>query len=89
VVRVAYEATALLGRRTGVGEFCLNLALALNDRSDVDLIPFSVSWRGRNRLAEFMGGVQVPQSKAMPARPVHMFWSHWNFPALDNFTESF
>lgn len=89
MVRVAYEATALLGRRTGVGEFCLNLALALNDRSDVDLIPFSVSWRGRNRLAEFMDGVRVPQSRAMPARPLHMLWSHWNFPALDNFTESF
>ncbi|MDA8196080.1 MAG: glycosyltransferase family 1 protein [Actinomycetota bacterium] len=89
MVRVAYEATALLGRRTGVGEFCLNLAQALNFRSDVDLIPFAVSWRGRNRLSEFMGGIRVPPSKAMPARPLHELWSRWNFPALDNFTEAF
>ena len=89
MVRVAYEATALLGRRTGVGEFCLNLALALNARSEVDLIPFAVSWRGRSRLADSMGGIRVPPSKAMPARPLHSLWSRWNFPALDNFTESF
>ncbi len=89
MVRVAYEATALLGQRTGVGEFCLNLALALNERSDVDLIPFAISWRGRSRLSAFMGGIKVPPSRAMPARPLHRLWSMSNFPALDNFTESF
>ncbi|HXX88740.1 MAG TPA: hypothetical protein VEI83_00790, partial [Acidimicrobiales bacterium] len=65
-LRVALDATPLLGARTGVGVFCAGALGALGARADVDVTAFAVSWRRRRRLAPLLpAGVRFHQ-RAMP-----------------------
>ncbi|MDA8102482.1 MAG: glycosyltransferase family 1 protein [Nitrospiraceae bacterium] len=85
-MRVGYEATALLGQRTGVGEFCYNALVALAALPEVDLRPFAVSWRRRNRLATSVSGLVPIRQLPMPARPLQASWSRFDFPWVELFT---
>jgi glycosyltransferase involved in cell wall biosynthesis len=84
-LRVALDATPLLGRPTGVGAFCAGALGALAGRPDLDVSAFAVSWR-RRRLIESLvpAGVDVRQ-RAMPARPLHRAWAHGARPPLEWF----
>lgn len=62
------DATPLLGARTGVGEFCARLLAALEQRDDVAVRRYSVSWRG--------GSVRVP------ARALHEVWRRVDWPPV-------
>lgn len=85
VLRVAVEATALLGVRTGVGRFC-ELALgALADRPALEVSAFAVSWRRRQGLVSVVpAGVAVRQ-RAMPARPLLHSWARRPWPPVEWF----
>ena len=84
-MRVAFEATALLGPRTGVGEFCFNAVCELNRLPEVQLSAFAVSWRRRNLLAAALGNNVAMRQLAMPARPLHAMWRRYNFPPVELF----
>ena len=85
VLRVALDATPLLGHRSGVGEFCRRSLQALALRDDVAVAAFAVSWRRRHRLAsEIPPGVTLVD-RPMPARPLHKSWSVWAFPPIELF----
>src|SRR5689334_22966781 len=49
-VRVALDATALLGRPTGVGVMTRELLRGLGRQPDVDATAFALTWRGRGGL---------------------------------------
>ena len=68
-MRVALDATPLLGLPTGVGVFCHGALTALAQRPGVDLRAYAVSWRRRRLMeAELPAGVAARQ-RPMPARP--------------------
>jgi len=84
-LRVAIDATALLGRSTGVGAFCSGLLGGLTGRRDLTVSAFAVSWRRRREIEALVpGGVRVAQ-RAMPARPLHLAWSRSEHPAIERF----
>ncbi|MGH9107278.1 MAG: glycosyltransferase family 4 protein, partial [Acidimicrobiales bacterium] len=84
-LRVALDATPLLGPRTGVGEFCLRALEQLGRRPDLDVGAFAVSWRKRYELAgQVPPGVTV-LDRPMPARPLHKSWSYLPFPPIEAF----
>lgn len=79
MIRVAFEATALLGPRSGVGEFVHGALSGLVD-DDLAVDAFAVSWRRRGLLSD-----QLPASvgfidRPLPARPLMKAWRHGAFP---------
>ena len=85
VLRVALDATPLIGRPTGVGVFCSGLLGGLAVRDDVSVDAFAVSWRRRQAIAGAVpSGVRVRQ-RPMPARPLHALWSQTALPPIEWF----
>lgn len=85
-LRVALDATPLLGPRTGVGVFTAELLAALATRDDVELVAWAATWRGRHQL-----GVEVPDGvraveRPMAARPLRALWSRADHPVLERWT---
>ena len=84
-LRVALDATPLLGPRTGVGAFCAGALEGLGRRSDLCVSAFAVTWRRRRRLPpELPPGVRALQ-RSMPARPLHLAWRRLGMPAAERF----
>jgi glycosyltransferase involved in cell wall biosynthesis len=84
-VRVALDATPLLGLPTGVGAFCHGALAALAQRPGVDVRAYAVSWRRRRLMeAKLPEGVSARQ-RPMPARPLHALWTRGDFPPLEWF----
>jgi|SRR5579862_376201 len=84
-VRVALDATPLIGRPTGVGSFCAGVLSALARRGDVDPLAYAVSWRRRHAIdGRVPAGVAVAR-RAMPARPLHLAWRHADLPPVEWF----
>jgi glycosyltransferase involved in cell wall biosynthesis len=76
-VRVALDATPLLGPRTGVGTFTLGALSALVDRPDVTPFGYALSWRGRSLLREHLP-VGVTSGWSVPAAPLLRLWRRCN-----------
>jgi glycosyltransferase involved in cell wall biosynthesis len=84
-LKVAFDATPLLGPRTGVGEFCAGALQALAQRPDVEMGAYAMSWRGRHGLvAELPAGVAAHE-RPMAATPLSKSWAHWAFPPAEIF----
>jgi glycosyltransferase involved in cell wall biosynthesis len=84
-LRVALDATPLLGHQTGVGVFARGALTALGARPDLEVSAFAVSWRRRHGMAsQLPPGVTVSQ-KPMPARPLHATWARSNRPPIEWF----
>jgi glycosyltransferase involved in cell wall biosynthesis len=85
-LRVAVDATPLLGRPTGVGAFCAGALGALSVRKDLRVRAFAVSWRRRRGIEGLVPeGVEVV-GRPMPARPLHLAWRRTGLPSLERFT---
>lgn len=84
-LRVAVDATPLIGRPTGVGAFCAGVLSGLAGRPDAQPAAFAVSWRRRHAIdTRVPAGVDVVR-RAMPARPLHAAWRMADVPALEWF----
>jgi glycosyltransferase involved in cell wall biosynthesis len=84
-LRVALDATPLLGLPTGVGVFCHGALTDLAQRPGVDVTAYAVSWRRRRLMeAKLPAGVAARQ-RPMPARPLHALWTRADFPPLEWF----
>lgn len=79
-IRVALDVTALLDPLTGVGQLVDELARGLRRRSDLELRPFALSWRGRDRLRALLP--DAPPARPMPARPSRVAWSRFDHPTI-------
>ncbi|HLN16605.1 MAG TPA: glycosyltransferase family 1 protein [Acidimicrobiales bacterium] len=84
--RVAVDATPLLGQPTGVGAFCAGLLGGLAERPDVSVIAFAVSWRRRHGIVGSLPAGVPACGRAMPARPLHLAWRHFDWPPLEWWT---
>lgn len=85
-MRVALDATPLIGSRTGIGEFCAGLLGALGRRGDVEVSAFAVTWRMRDAMVSQLPPGVEPAGRPMPARPLHLAWRNADFPPLEWFT---
>jgi glycosyltransferase involved in cell wall biosynthesis len=84
-LRVAIDATPLIGRPTGVGVFCSGLLTALAERPELSVSAFAVSWRRRQAIEPLLPGAVVVHQRAMPARPLHALWRHADVPPVEWF----
>src|SRR5579863_1602418 len=84
-MRVALDATPLLGHRTGVGNFCAGVLGGLGRRDDLAVAAFAVSWRRRAELALLVPPNVRTVQRAMPARPLHALWGRGRVPPLEWF----
>ncbi len=82
-LRIAYEATALLGFRTGVGEFCYGALNSLARIESLDVNAFAVTHRRRHMLKKELPAGVGCSDWIMPARPLHAMWNRYNFPPLE------
>ncbi len=82
-MRMAYDATSLLGPRTGVGLMATRLLEGLAESSDVDVVAFANSWRGRGELRSLTPAGVTVVDRPLPARPAHFAWRHSGFPPVE------
>lgn len=85
-MRVAVDVTALHDARTGVGVVTAELLARLAARDDLELIGYSVSWRGRHALADLVDPAVEVATRPMAARPLRAAWRLGDRPAIERFT---
>jgi glycosyltransferase involved in cell wall biosynthesis len=85
-LRVALDATPLLGRPTGVGAFCAGALGGLAARPDLEVSAFAVSWRRRRGITGKVPPGVTAVGRPMPARPLHWAWGRASVPPLEWFT---
>ena len=79
-MRVAVDATPLVGQGTGVATFVRGLLGALAARSDVELAAYGLTWRGRGALADALPPGLALARRPMPARPLIDAWQRMAWP---------
>jgi hypothetical protein len=84
-LRVALDATPLLGTPTGVGVFCLGVLRALGARTDLDVRAFAISWRRRAGIGPHLPTTVAAVQRPMPARPLHALWGRGAWPPVEWF----
>ena len=84
-LRVALDATPLLGTPTGIGVFCLGALRALGERTDLDVSAFAVSWRRREGIGARLPATVAVAQRPMPARPLHAMWGRVEWPPVEWF----
>jgi len=82
---VAFDATPLLGRPTGVGAFCSGALEGLGRRHDVAVSAFAVSWRRRQGIDALLPPGVGAARRPMPARPLHAAWARLEVPPVEWF----
>ena len=73
-MRLALDATPLLGPRTGVATFTAGALGALSRRPDISVTGYALSWRGRTTLRESLPA-GVGSGWAVPAGPLLRIWA--------------
>jgi len=73
-VRLALDATPLLGSRTGVAHFTTGALYALAARPTTEVFGYALSWRGRTSLREVLPP-GVTSGWSVPARPLLWAWA--------------
>lgn len=86
-IRVAIDATPLLGEMTGVGEFCAGILQGLGSSGEAHVLAFAVSWRRRGEIVGHLPDGVFPVTKPMPARPIHFMWNHVSKPVIEYWTK--
>jgi glycosyltransferase involved in cell wall biosynthesis len=85
-IRVAFDATALLGTRTGVGLVAAGMLETLAARSDLELHAFAVTWRGGDDLAQVVPPGVHAVTRRVPARAARLGWSRLGEPKAERWT---
>lgn len=81
-ITVGFDATALLGARTGIGVFTDQVLTRLAQDPTFDITAFAVTWRGRDQLRDVVPAGVAVSSRPMAARPLRAMWQHTNVPTL-------
>lgn len=84
-MKIAVEASALLGEISGVGECVLGSLKALSTFDDLELSAFAITWRGRHQLLTHLPRNVSACQRVMPARPLHFVWKYLRFPTIESF----
>jgi glycosyltransferase involved in cell wall biosynthesis len=84
-ISVAFDATPLLFKPTGVGAFCAGALAGLAGRADIDLSAYAISWRRRKGIGSLVPPGVGTRQRPMPARPLHRAWGRWSVPPVEWF----
>ena len=85
-MKVAFDATSLVGRRTGVGQVAHGMLAAVAPRPELEVEAFAVTWRGRREVAEAVPSGTRVTSRRMPARLACSLWSRFRRPRAEHWT---
>jgi glycosyltransferase involved in cell wall biosynthesis len=85
-LRVAVDATPLLGARTGIGRFTAAILAGLGRRPSVAPLAFAATWRGRGALEPLLPEGVAAVSRPMAARPLRAAWSAFGHPTIEWWT---
>ena len=85
-MRIAFDATPLLGQGTGIATFTRGAFGALARRADAELLAYGLTWRGRGTLeAAVPAGVRVAM-RPMAARLLLTLWTKTDHPTIEWWT---
>jgi glycosyltransferase involved in cell wall biosynthesis len=82
-LRVAIDATPLLGLRSGIGVVTALLIAALATRDDLEVAAYAVSWHGRKDLGKGLPPGAALIDRRMPDRPLHRAWERFGRPRIE------
>jgi glycosyltransferase involved in cell wall biosynthesis len=85
-LRVAVDATSLLGVRTGVSRVTSGLLDELAHRPDVTVSAYAVTWRGRERLGAALPPSVRAAPRPFPARLTRWSWPRFRWPSVEGWT---
>jgi glycosyltransferase involved in cell wall biosynthesis len=86
-VRVAIDATSLLGARSGVGYVTAGLVAGLARRpEDVVLLPYGVTRAPASRLSAELPGGLAARTTRVPASILFAVWSRADWPRVEQWT---
>ncbi len=85
-MRLAFDATPLLGPRTGVGVVTAEVLARLAGRPDLDVTAFAITWRGRHQLAAQIPAGVASVARPMAARPLRQAWARGDRPPIEWWT---
>lgn len=85
-LRVAVDATPLLGARTGIGRFTTAILEGLGRRPDIAPRAFAATWRGREGWAGLLPPGVAAVGRPMAARPLRAAWRTIGRPAVEWWT---
>jgi glycosyltransferase involved in cell wall biosynthesis len=86
-MRVAYDVTSLLDARTGVGAFAGEVLTRLAATPDIDVVGYSVSWRGRGAtIAGLLPDNVTATRRPMAAQPLRQLWRRLDWPPIEWWT---
>jgi len=85
-LRVALDATSLLGVRTGVGQVTAQLLESLAARGNVELTAYAVTWKGRRDLARSLPPGIEAATAPIPARLTRVLWPRVPRPRIERWT---
>ena len=85
-MRLAFDATALLGPRTGVGVVAAEVLARLATTDDLDVVAFGITWRGRRELAAAVPAGITTVGRPMAARPLRRAWARFDGPPIEWWT---
>lgn len=88
MVRIAVDATALHGNRTGVGVFTEQLLRRLPSQPGLEVAAFAVTWKGRGDLPGLLPPGVDAVGRPMAARPLRRCWSWADLPPIEWFVGS-
>lgn len=81
-MRVAFDLTALHGRRTGVGAFTGELLTRLARRDRLEIVGYSASWRGRRHVHALVPDGVTVATRPMAAQPLRQLWRRVDWPPI-------
>ena len=84
-LRVAVDATPLLGSRTGIGVFTHELLAHLPDQG-VDPVAYATSWRGRRALSGLVPPGVAVAARPQAARPLRAVWARSDLAPIEWWT---
>ncbi len=86
MIRLALDGTPLLGPRSGIGEVVGGIAPELARRTELEVVAYALTLRGRHELvAHLPPGVRAA-TRAYPARLVRQAWLRTEQPRIERWT---
>jgi glycosyltransferase involved in cell wall biosynthesis len=85
-LRVALDATPLLGTRTGIGEVVAGLLGGFAADATLDCSAYALTWRARGLLAAALPPGVRAATRPIPARLVRAAWRRGNRPRVETWT---
>ena len=86
MLRVAFDATPLIGERTGIGVLTRGAFTALAGRPQLQLRAFALTWRGRAALAELLPSGVSRVRLPLAAAPLQLVWARIDGPVIEWWT---